>query len=234
MRTRHPSFYRLDRVVLGESPSADVGTHVATCDRCRTYIDSGGAVLPAPAWLEAHATVPPRLTFWVKVSRRLRSRWVWVAAPVLGAAMVLLVVRPLERSESAAVRAKGSPTVIVYVKRGDGVAAWDGRTAVVADDRLRLRIMAADYSFLSVASLADSSRSPVELYAGAAADSHDGFLPVAFRVDSNGPREILSVVLARHSIPLALHAELSRGRGAEDDVWSTRIVLPKERVDAAP
>ncbi|MER2565395.1 MAG: hypothetical protein ABTQ32_32015 [Myxococcaceae bacterium] len=118
--SEHPSFLALDRHALGAS-TAEVATHVAACPTCRAHLDA--LLVPAP--------LPPRVLELRPSPPWWRVRWVQVLLPV--AAALVLVVAFWSRAPSEEVRAKGTPTAIAWVKRGDDVSPWKGAPLVVGD-----------------------------------------------------------------------------------------------------
>lgn len=200
MKGGHPSFYALDRARLG-LPLDETGTdHVARCETCSAHLAREDAPPPWLAQVEA------------------RRRRLWPAAALVLAAMVVFFVirRPDE------IREKGGPTVTVFVKRGEEVFPWDGAGRLRPDDRLRLRVTSAGYEHVSVASLGDD-RAPAVLYQGDLPPA-PSLLPLSFRVEGEGGRERLSVILGHRPVPPVLHGE------AQDDaeVWRQVLVFDKE------
>jgi hypothetical protein len=221
--SEHPTQYALDRVALGAPAPADVAAHVGGCARCASELASRSAAEP-PGWLDA-VKVSPRAP-----ERARRGWWRLVPLPALAVATAALVAVVLRvgppRDANDATRPKGTPDVVVYVKRGEQVGAWDGRAPVRPGDRLRVGIRGSGYAHLSIASLA-SAGEPALLYAGPLAPTGETLLPLAFRVDARGGAEVLSVIASPEPVALAAHAEPPervRGRGA----WSVRLRLPKE------
>jgi hypothetical protein len=196
----HPSFYALDRARAG-LPLDEAGrAHVARCEACATHL---AREQDPPPWL---AQVGPR-----------RQRLWPVAAVALAAMVAFLVIRRPDE-----LREKGGPAVTVFVKRGEEVFPWDGAGRLRADDRLRLRVVPAGYEHVSVASL-DDGRAPAVLYEGDL-PAAPTLLPLSFRVEGEGGRERLSVILARRPIPPGLH-EAAPGDG---EVWRQVLVFERE------
>jgi hypothetical protein len=196
----HPSFYALDRARLGVPLDEGGRAHVAGCEACSAHLTLQQA---PPPWL---AQVPPRR----------RRTWTTVAALAVAAAVVFLVIsRPDE------LREKGGPAVTVFVKRGEDVFVWDGAGRLRPNDRLRLQVASAGFDHVSVASLGED-RAPAVLYEGDL-PAAPALLPLSFRVDEEGRRERLSVILGHRPIPPALH------EAAKDDaqVWSQVLVFDK-------
>lgn len=223
--SEHPSPYALDRVALGAPPPAGVAAHLSACARCASELEvRRGAEGPSPPWLAAVRASP---------APRPRRRWAWLLpVPALAVVGIVLAValRPAQVAQVApgadATREKGGPAVTVYVKRGDAVSAWDGRSPVRPGDRLRVGVRVAGYAHLSVASL-PSPGAPALLYSGPAAPGGETLLPLSFRVDAAGPAEVLSVIASGEPIALSAHAEPPE-RVRERGAFAVRLQLPKE------
>lgn len=214
--TSHPSEYALDRAALGAATS-EVSRHVARCGRCAAAIAARRAPVEPPAWLDRVEVRPERLR---------RRRWWLLPLPLVAAtaAAVLAIVAAPVRERG--VREKGAPRVTVFVKRGADVAPWDGRARVRAGDRLQLSIRGAGFAQASVASVAGSPAGvPAVLWAGPVEPDGETVLPLSFRVDAQGDREVLSVILSARPVAPWQHASAPRPDGGD---WTTRLELPKE------
>ena len=210
----HPSFLVLNRAAVG-TPPADAGAaaHLETCAACAAYISRMQVDLPPPAWALALADEKPR-----------RARWLKVLLP-LSAALAAVVLVVLPSKQPPAFTAKGAPSVAVYVKRGEAVNAWDGGSPLRPGDRLQLQLAPEEFRFALVASLSDPA-APQILYSGKLPRG-PSLLPVSFRVDdSPGPEQLL-VVLA--TSPVFERDLTSLAKARRPDVWTLRLVLPKER-----
>lgn len=214
--TGHPSEYALDRAALGAA-APHVVAHLARCARCSDVVASRRAPGAPPAWLTSVKIGP---------ERRRRRRWWILPIPLLAAAaaMIVAVHGGTIRGGAAGIREKGTPRVTVFVKRGDTVAAWDGRAAIRPGDRLRLSVRGKGYAQMSIASVATPG-APAVLWAGPLEREGETVPPLSFRVDAQGSREVLSVVLSSEAIPLSQHASVAR---RDDRVWSVRLDIPKE------
>jgi hypothetical protein len=214
--TGHPSEYALDRAALGAA-APDVGAHLARCARCSGVVAARRAPGEPPAWL-ASVKIGPE--------RRRRRRWWILPIPLLAAAaaMIVAVHGGTIRGGVAGIREKGAPRVTVFVKRGDAVVAWDGRAPIRPGDRLRLSVRAPGYAQVSIASLA-SPDAPAVLWAGPLERDADTVPPLSFRVDAQGTREVLSVVLSMQPVTPWQHGAVPR---RDDRVWSVRLDIPKE------
>jgi hypothetical protein len=247
----HLSFYALDRVRLGDPPSAEEQAHLQACETCAAHLrpQDGPEAQPLPAWLAnvqlpAPPARPARLSGW-------RLLWPGLTlATAVAAGLIGVWARPApQRQDSTGVREKGGPAVQVFVKRGERVFTWSGR-AVQPGDRLRVEVNGAGYGFVSVAGRSAAQNKPVVLYDGTLASGAQ-LLPLSFRVDAEGKQEILSVIFGRRPIPAELHVraqepldpggnakaepERTPGRSGkeprpEDDAatWRQILVLDKE------
>jgi len=240
--SQHPSHLSLDLAAVA-APAGDADLpralrdHLAGCPACTAEVASRRAAAgaePAPAWLERVRVAPLPPTGPAAPPRRGRTllalRW-WLlpipAAAALAAAALLL--RPATAPTDLAggdVREKGLPAVTVYVKRGDRVDAWDGRSPVRPGDRLRVGVRGAGFAHLSVASL-QPGVDPAVLYAGPAAPRGETLLPLSFLVDAGGAAEDLSVILSPEPVAPAAHARPPTTPPRRGE-WITRLHLPKE------
>jgi hypothetical protein len=220
----HPSQYTLDRAALGASVAPPDAAHLSACARCAAVVASRRAAPPRPAWLD-DVRLPP-------AAPRPRLPWLrWVALlPVATAAVAALVLLPGDRRPvdgPEGIRAKGTPSVAVYLKRADAVVAWDGRAPLRTGDRIRLGVRGAGYGYVSVASIPPAPAQPGVLYSGALSPEGETLLPIGFRVDDRGETEQLSVVLAAKPVGEEEHRTLP-GPDRIRATWTTRITLPKE------
>lgn len=218
--TQHPSPYALDRVALGEQPDPALAQHLAGCDRCARALSRAQVPLPPPPWLAGLAARRPG-------RERFRFRRAWLLLPAFAAAAAGVALWPgwPEGEGELALRAKGRPDVAVYVKRGAAVAAWNGRSAVRPDDRIRVGVRGGGYAFVSVASLAPSG--PQILYSGPLAEGGETLLPLSFRVDDAAGDELIGVVLSVRPVEPSAHLTAD-GAGAGPGAWSLRLRIPKE------
>lgn len=201
----HPSYLELDRIALGAAP----GEHVASCPRCRAYVDSVAPIDgAAPGWVGALAGGP----------RRPRWRWLGGGAMVLAVATIALVVAWPRPSRRPASTAKGGPAVAVHIKRGDHVFTWDGRAAIQPGDRLRLEVSPAGFAHVGV--FTPTGERLLPLYHAELPGT--AVLPPAWEVDRAPGPEILVVVLSDRPVADArLGALLSEG------AWLATLRLPK-------
>jgi hypothetical protein len=136
--TAHPSFLTLDRHALGESTPA-VSSHVAGCLTCRAHVDAVMVAAPIPARvLEVRPAPAPR---WLEL------RWLQVLVPLVATAGLAVVL--INRPPPDDVRAKGSPTAVAWVKRGDEVSAWTG-APLVPGDAVRFQVVLEHFTRVTV------------------------------------------------------------------------------------
>lgn len=117
--TEHPSFLALDRHALGAS-MPEVAAHVGACSVCRAHLDA--LSVPAP--------LPPRVLELRPPAPWWKQRWLQVLLPVAAALLIIVLIN---RAPGDEVRAKGTPTAIAWVKRGDEVSVWKGAPLAVGD-----------------------------------------------------------------------------------------------------
>jgi hypothetical protein len=225
----HPSYLALDRFSLG-GVASDVAPHLEICAECRAYVASLTESAPASGIVAVK----------VGIERQRRSGllvW-WTASSVLAAAACLLLVfgrfspPPIATVEDPAssegvanyVGAKGLLSVWIYVKRGPITQLWDGKTPVLAGDRLRIKVDPAGYDRVEVYSLQEPE-APALLYAGAVSPGHDRALPEAWEIDGEGSTEHLIVVFSNGAVKPTWDKWL-RGE-VESGVAVLPFVLPK-------
>jgi hypothetical protein len=222
--TGHASQYALDRAALGAPADPALAAHLRGCERCARIVAERRAAGEVPAWvaqLKVRPTPVPRARWW----RRLR--WL-LPIPAVAALAAALLLAYLPREDGAGLRAKGGPAVALWVKRGEAVSPWDGKSALRPGDRVRLAVRGAGFTHVSIASLAPSG-DPTPLYRGTVEREGETVLPLSFRVEPGGPAEVLSVILASRPIDDGEHATAA-GAAARRGLWTTRIEIRKEEV----
>lgn len=249
----HPSYLELDRLFLlapgpGSDPEPDpadaalhaAAVHLQDCARCQSYLTAlqRRAAAPVPAW--ARALPARRPGVWTQLVEQLRPH---ILFPVAAAAASLALVvatqsGPLRRTPSPAsapnqrpavqVRAKGGPSVSVFIKRGEQVTQWDGRTRLRAEDRIRLQVAGAGYTQVTVA-LQRPGGAQV-LYTGELHPAAPTPLPVSWQVSADDASEIIEVILSPQQLreaaparPLDVAALRQRR-----ELWITELVMQKE------
>jgi hypothetical protein len=232
--THHPSHLVIDRVAIGGEVPAEVARHLETCEACAATVAARRSAEPLPAWAGSlrvapapapslpghrHAATTPRLPRW----------WLLPLPAALALSVAIVLLRGESQSGPAlddAIREKGSPAVVVYVKRGDAVVTWDGRSPVRPDDRLRLGIRGGGFANLSVASL-QPGFAPAVLYAGPLEPRGETLLPLSFLVDAAGGAEELSVILSQRPVDAAVHARAA-SPPAPPGLWTELVHIPKD------
>jgi len=208
---RHPSFLQLDRISLGVDPG-EWREHVERCARCTRHLERLRLPVPVPGWVRT----PTR--------RVLPFHWFFALATAAAAvAVVLLVVPRLQPSNGIAT--KGTPSVAVYVQRGEVISLWDGREPLAPGDRLQLEISPEGLRHVAVA-LRPASGSWQSLYRGELRGT-SARVPESWRLDDAPGPESLGIALSQR--PLS-DAELSRaleGQVREARTWTTVLALPK-------
>ncbi|WP_224364709.1 hypothetical protein [Hyalangium versicolor] len=221
----HPSFLALDGLRWGGGTEAQ-RTHVAGCAVCAAHLEQMSRPVDVPAWARALEHERPR--GWRSLWAGGRG-WAWGSALVgVGAALLLVVsgVRSREELPGPYVGIKGTPVVVVHVRHGQSVAPWDDTRTLVPGDSLRLEVAASGYPQVVVGSpTADGGFQT--LYTGVLPEGGE-VLPASWRVDAEGEREQLVVVLSRAPLsPEALRQALAE-RSHTAEVWVTELQLPKQ------
>ncbi len=117
-------------------------------------------------------------------------RWlVWLPVPLMAAAVVVLLALP----EEPTIRARGGISVTLVAKRGERTFEASQGVALLAGDRLRLRLDDPRGGFVQVAALSERGRSSV-LYEGAVGRGAT-VLPDSWELDAEPVREVLLVLL---------------------------------------
>ncbi len=225
-----------------DAPLRTAAHHLRGCMTCQDYLASlrQRAAAPMPAWVSALSTSTKRPSLWQRFLRALQPQLLFPVAATAAAGLALIVATQGGTGSSTAklsgpsapadpeLRPKGGPSVVVFIKRGDKVTQWDGRTRLRAQDRIRLQVAGAGYSQVTVA-LQQPGGAQV-LYSGDLPAAAPTALPVSWEVSGQGPSEVLAVILspqrlteASPSRPLDV-AVLRRQR----ELWVAEIVMEKE------
>lgn len=191
--TLHPSFLALDRVHLGADSPA-ILTHLASCEACRSYVESPAAAASASGFVALERAIHGRV--------RPRFNRLWPALSLAAAACALLLVvthrsRDARPGAAGYVGAKGFRSVWIYVKRGTETLLWDGKRPLSPGDRLRLKVDPGSYHQLAVYSLGPS---PTLLYSGPLTPGQNLTLPDAWEVDNSRGDEQLLVVFSDQQV----------------------------------
>lgn len=229
---RHPSFLELDRVALGAPAAPATRAHLEGCERCRAHLARAREAGPVPAWA-LQLGDRPRRAWWS--GPRLAIAGGLVAA---AAALLLVVVVGEQRARVArapetatagpAIAAKGSPEVVVHLKRGEVVSTWDGVSPVRPGDLLRLEVVPGENRHVQVLTRDGGPAGRLLVLYSAALEPRAGAvaLPFALEVDGAPGPETVIVVLSRAPLEpgaLANGTEQVPAAGG----WRTTIVLPK-------
>jgi hypothetical protein len=242
----HPSFLALDRAALGSRTDA-LSRHLAGCERCSGHVESIALAAAAPDMPRLARAAAPR-------GRPLRHRpaRAWLSAATAAATVAIVVVawlgrgrddgvdrgdrsdgRPTERVATPAARAsgfdtrKGARAVGVYVLRGRRTFLWNGSEPIAPGDTIRLKLVPEQMTQVHVFSVTGPGGNLVLLHRADIAPGRDAPLGTAWKVDAAGDREVLIVVLSARRLSLARAEAAARSGGMGDEIWVTRLALPK-------
>jgi hypothetical protein len=225
----HLSTFELDVYFASAPLSREVAVeeHVASCERCREYLEELDRVLltddasTLPSWLvEAPAakTVAPAAppassrpsqfsssssssASRPSQSRRLKQRLGSAAGVLaLAACAVLYFSARTTKNDESYVGVKGSPAAQILLRRDSQVRVWDGVAPVRAGDAIAVDVACEQFKHVTVATVA------AEENGGALTRAWEGEcprtspsspLPFTLVVDEQPGREHFSVVLHR-------------------------------------
>ena len=229
--SRHPSYLELDRHALGAQREAGTAGHVASCTRCRSYVER---VTPAeqaadvPAWLcNLAESAPPR------TGLRLRVPLALTGALALAAGVCLTwwsAQSALDRPP-AYDTAKGLPAVAVYVNHSGNVSLWAG-AALAPRDSIRLEVAAEDFVHVSVFvdSHSQAGHGRQLLYQGHVTAHARELLPKAWQLDDAELPEHISVLFSTNAITPAHAVELLTAETLDPaHAYLVQVTLPKRR-----
>lgn len=183
--TEHPSFLALDRHALGDATPA-VTSHLTVCADCRAHVEAVMVASPIPARVMDLRQAPaPR--WW-------ELRWIQVLIPLVATAVLAVVL--INRAPADEVRAKGSPTAIAWVKRGEDVSRWTG-TPLVPGDAVRFQVAVEHFTRLTVI----DATSKTVLYE--AVVSNETTTP-AWTLDASPGGDVVWVVLSNEPVTPAI------------------------------
>jgi hypothetical protein len=206
---KHPSFLQLDRFALG-SGSQEISEHLRDCQMCNAHFGRCALPVAVPAWVR-------------ELPKPRRWRWSFLALALSTAAAVGIVVLPQRHPE---VTAKGSPSVAVYLRRGERVSLWDGVQPLQAGDAVQLKVQSFGYSRITVGAI--ESGKVQTLYEGAAQAGAATLLPQAFTLDGGPGGEALLVVFSSGPLsPEELRAARESQR-RDSRQWATVLDLTKK------
>jgi hypothetical protein len=214
----------LDRAGLGQR-SPELGAHLERCAECREYVES--------------LAQPPAASGFIQIQARLRARrraarfGVFTLFPITAAAAGLFVFLSLNpqadfprghAGPEPYLGTKGFTSVWIYVKRGATSELWDGKSPIVAGDRLRIKVDPGKFAHVEVYSVKDPT-APARLYAGSVVPGQSVTLPDAWEVDSEPGSERL-VVAFSNDVVEAAWPDWLRGK-AGPGLVVLPFVLPK-------
>ena len=219
-RPMHPSFLALDRVFLGHA-MPEIAAHLQECAECRGYLES----LPQLSAAADFSAVRRAL------EGKPRFPLAWLLSPlalaVVASAVLLYTTGrepQLDPREGVYVGAKGFRSVWIYVKRGTDTQLWDGKRALLAGDRVRLKIDPGEYHHVQIYSLSEPGN-PISLYQGPLVPGQNLTLPEAWEIDDSAAPEQLLVVFGHAPVQPAWQ-EWREGR-AQPGTAILSYVLPK-------
>ncbi len=202
----------------GRFGDAALESHVADCDRCRTYLASldalaeTGAPLPSPTPSKSGAT---------------RRQWAAAVAGgvALAAGIALALALALRDKPMAYVGIKGTPAVQLLLHRDRNTHVWDGHSPLHPGDALALRVACEGLKRVVVATPGASGW--VRLSSTGCPVNGDP-LPFTLQVDDEPGNEKLAVVLSQDELDDdALQKAIAEARQTAD-TWVLSYVMPKE------
>jgi hypothetical protein len=210
----HPSFLELDRGALG-AMSEEQRRHLDACPTCSAYVARLQQPLPIPAWVREEAARS-------RPAAGMRS-WLGALAALAAAASVLAVAFPAREPR---VQVKGQASVALYLKRGEQISLWDGRSPVRPGDLLRLKVVPEEQEHVLVAAAAASGELKV-LYQGAVAPRCEALLPESWRVDETAEPETLVIALSAKRLDVEALRRALASSARTPDLWTTVLTLHK-------
>lgn len=246
---KHLSSFELD-VYHASSPaerdsttSAEIAEHVASCGRCREYLDELEALAsepslaparPAPAHLpRAEPLSPPAaevLPLRPSPKARMQRRLAAASAVLALAAGVVLYAGSRASAvddEARYVGVKGVPAAQVLLRRDGRVRVWDGVTPVRPGDAIAVSVACEHFSHVTVAAGAEST--PTRAWEGTCPSApRAATLPFTLVVDAQPGREQFSVVLSRKRLDDERLRTVLRGAMRDGDAWTIDFAFAKE------
>jgi len=220
----HPSFFELDLIPLGEGQPQTVD-HVKGCARCQAHLRKLEEPIAVPGWASALRRPQPAskpILWWLTV---LLGGAAGAVAAVGAAAFLFSPVRPRPQEfVGTLVAAKGSPSVAIYLKRGEQVSLWDGQAPVRPGDRLELQVSGEGLGQVLVAAPGGLSQ---PLFSGAVDPKRPVLLPTSWLVDESPGAEALVVVLSAEPLTADAAGAAVAAHRRDERVWTTTLTLPK-------
>jgi hypothetical protein len=218
---RHPSTLTLDVFFAGGQPADGVvEVHLATCERCRRYVE------------ELERSDEP-LARPISLSPRKSTKWspsrLWttsVGGVVAAAAAAMLLVRVLEPGDPVAyVGTKGTPAVQALIHR-DHTSVWDGRSPIQAGDAIALRVACEGFPEVTVATSSADRAGWTRLFDGACPANQE---PLKFTLvaDESPGEDRVAVVLRRGALDDRQLEIAVQNKTRTADVWTVELTFPK-------
>lgn len=205
----HPSLLQLDRFALGqEEPS--LAAHLEECTVCAAHVGRCQQPVPVPAWVRE--IKQPRKPLWLR----------WIALGTLATAALAIAVLPRGNYE---VTAKGTPSLAVYLRRGERISLWDGVQPLQPGDAVQLKLQAAGFARVTVGSI--DGGEVHSLYEGATSPNAATLLPDAFTLDASARDESLLVVFSQRPVTLEELRAARAGQPRDARLWTTVLDLTK-------
>lgn len=216
MTEEHHSPFELDAywVSPGDAPLR-VTAHVASCERCQTYLRGLDTLDATPARLLARPA-PARRPWFARV--------VPVAATLALAAGIALFVRTRETGDTY-VGAKGTPAVQVLVRRGEKTQIYADSMVLQTGDALAFRV--ACEGFGHVALITPGHGDTWTRLSDAMCPKEATTLPLTLVVDDKPGDERVSVVMSRTPLPQKALESAAKASTRDRQTWVTAYVFKK-------
>lgn len=212
---QHPSALALDLIALGNEASPEIVAHLRGCTQCEAHVAASRPLSgPVPSWA---------------TQARPGLRWPWVGGGLLAAAILALTVissRTRELPNPVFTRAKGQPSVAVYVEHRGEVRLWDGRSPVAAGDRLQLKVAGAGFKHLAVGVEEGDGWSTA--FTGPVSATGETTLPQSFRVEADTTRLRLGLLLCDEECPADGLTSAARDTPRDAHRWWTAFDLSRK------
>lgn len=234
----HPSFFALDQAVASGNMPIEMQQHAHTCEQCRQHLARiEPEQVALPLWASELAAQPTRMVTTDVPKRSLSTVVQWLRTfryPLLlalpAAAALLFVIRPspqvgqgVPADPYVGVKSAG-PILWTYIRRSENTFLWDGSSAVVPGDRVRLKVDAAKLTYISAFSYANASWKL--LWSGRSDGKNPLVFPVAWEIDEQPGQERLLIVASRQELTTAERNGLGKIANSQD-TWSSELVLQK-------
>jgi hypothetical protein len=235
----HPSYFALDQAVASGHISPELQHHANGCERCRQHLARiAPEQVALPSWAANLAAQPPRTAASQEQKRSSKTFAQWLRSfkyplilAVPAAAALLFLVRPSPQvgqvdPEEPYVGVKSAgPMLWTYIRRDEKTFLWDGTAAVVAGDRIRLKVDPAKLTFVSAFSRAEDASWKL-LWSGKSDGKNPLAFPVAWEIDEQPGQERLLIVASRQELTSA-ETQAPGNLTNSQDKWSQELVLQK-------